>query len=186
MRQHLNPNAACSSRLFNSDGGFFGWHSPRSWPRQDPVPPAPQRSRPSAFAGSSICLASRLQVSAAVVGTFAPAAKLHAGCSSFQVGLFMLGLSVLAPLRQAVKLGLRGVGGLGTKGRAVVGFCRVQVCWQQVARFSYSWAMSPRSAVLPNPSLKGRSNGVPPSPGHRVRLLIFCGPGLASHRRPPP
>jgi phage-related protein len=41
------------------------------------------------------------------------------------------------------------------------------------------------TAVTPNPSLKGRSNGVPPSPGHRARSLIFCGPGLASHRWPP-
>jgi hypothetical protein len=32
--------------------------------------------------------------------------------------------------------------------------------------------------VLPNPSLKGRSNGVPPSPGHRVAFAHFLWPGL--------
>jgi hypothetical protein len=33
-------------------------------------------------------------------------------------------------------------------------------------------------AVQPNPSLKGRSNGVPPSPGHRVAFAHFLWPGL--------
>jgi hypothetical protein len=40
--------------------------------------------------------------------------------------------------------------------------------------------------AMPNPSFKGRSNGGPPGLGHSVRLPIFCGPGLASLRRPPP
>jgi hypothetical protein len=34
------------------------------------------------------------------------------------------------------------------------------------------------SAAQPNPSLKGRSNGVPPSPGHRVACAHFLWPGL--------
>jgi hypothetical protein len=55
-----------------------------------------------------------------------------------------------------------------------------------VARFSYSRAMPAINRAPPNPSLKGRSNGVPPSLGHSRRSPIFCGPGLASHRWPPP
>jgi hypothetical protein len=38
------------------------------------------------------------------------------------------------------------------------------------------------SSARPNHSLKGSANGGPPGLGHRVQLLIFCGPGLASRR----
>jgi hypothetical protein len=44
--------------------------------------------------------------------------------------------------------------------RAVVGLRRVQGWLQQVARFPYSWVMQPRSAVLPNPSVKRSANSV--------------------------
>jgi hypothetical protein len=63
---------------------------------------------------------------------------------------------------------------------------RRNFCFVSALRFSYSRTMPAIDRVPPNPSLKGRSNGVPPSLGHRRRSPIFCGPGLASHRRPPP
>jgi hypothetical protein len=44
------------------------------------------------------------------------------------------------------------------EGRAVVGLRRLQGWLQQVACFPYSWSMQPRSAVLPNPSVKRSAN----------------------------
>jgi hypothetical protein len=72
------------------------------------------------------------------------------------------------------------------RSRAAAERSEAQFLFGSSQRFSYSRAMPPENSVPPNPSLKGRSNGMPPGLGHRVRWPILCGPGLASYRRPPP
>jgi hypothetical protein len=57
-----------------------------------------------------------------------------------------------------VGLGLFRLFAWCSKGRAVVGLPRVEGWLQQVARFPYSWAIQPRSTVLPNPSVKRSAN----------------------------
>jgi hypothetical protein len=60
---------------------------------------------------------------------------------------------------------------------------------REVAAAGVQWQKSAHSfcqqrwRVAPKPSLKGRSNGVPPGLGRSRRSPIFCGPGLASRRR---
>jgi hypothetical protein len=109
-------------------------------------------------------------------------ARLQARCSGSQVAWVVLGLGTSGSTCPAASRGLGRLGVLCGKGRAAVGFGPVQVWFSQVARFSYSWAMPPRNAVQPNPSLKWSTNGVPSGLGHGC-AHIFHGPGLPSRRR---
>jgi hypothetical protein len=78
-------------------------------------------------------------------------------CISSQVSPMVSG-SASALCWQAARLALLGLSGLLAKSRVLSRFRQARSWLQQVASFPYSRAMQPRSAVLPNPSVKRSAN----------------------------
>jgi hypothetical protein len=152
---HLNSNAVFGSRWFNTDrGAVLLRHWPRLWPSQPHVLSPPQRSRPSAFASPGVALpAAKTQRILTVGSRVSPIAS-----RSFRAIQSRHIASQRKAVSHEVGSGLSRLFAWCGKGRAVIGFRRVQGRLQQVARFPYSWVMPPRSAVLPNPSVKRSAN----------------------------